>query len=124
MIFLTRQEKYIVVFLIIGAICGAGYSYYKRSRPPIEIRFKEPIPENHALTKELDSLLKETKSVNINRASLEELIKLKGIGPALAHRIIEYRRENGLFKDKRDVQNVTGIGPKKFNAMKDHIQIE
>lgn len=124
MAFLTRQERYIITFLIIGAICGVSYSYYKKFHPPIDLRFREPLPKDDVLTKELDRLLKEAKSVNINRASIEELMKLNGIGPVLAHRIIEYRLQNGPFKDKSEIKKVSGMGPKKFEAIEDCIAIE
>ncbi len=50
--------------------------------------------------------------ININSASIEELISIKGIGPVLAERIDEYRRVNGKFKGADDLLKVRGIGPK------------
>jgi comEA protein len=124
MAFLTKQEKYIIAFLITGAICGISYSYYRRSHPRIDLRFRNPIQEDETLQKEIDRLLEEAKSVDINSASINELMKLKGIGPVLAQRIIEYRQQNGPFKAKDEVKKVHGMGPKKFEAIKDHITIE
>lgn len=49
--------------------------------------------------------------VDINRASAEELDALPGIGPVLAERIVEWRRENGRFRDPDDLEAVSGIGP-------------
>ena len=122
MTFLTKQEKYVVIFLLLGAVLGLSYSYYKKFHPPIDIRFKH-VEETHP-EEDFDYLLKEAKSVNINQAQVSELIKLKGIGPVLAHRIIEYRISHGSFKDKEELNNVPGIGPKKFEAIKDYIIIE
>lgn len=124
MAFLTKQEKYVILFLILGAIFGLSYSYYKKFHPPIDIRFrhareKDPIP-----SEDLSHLLKEAKTVNINKAQTAELMKLKGIGPVLAHRIMEYRKAHGFFKDRDDLKEVPGIGPKKFDAIKDYISIE
>ncbi len=59
--------------------------------------------------------------VNINTATLEELDNLPGIGPAIANRIIEYREENGKFKNIEDIQNVKGIGESKYNDIKEKI---
>ena len=59
--------------------------------------------------------------VNINTADAERLATLKGIGPALAQRIIEYRDQNGPFKSTEEIKNVRGIGDKKFAAFKDKI---
>ena len=61
--------------------------------------------------------------VNINTADADELIKLKGIGPAMAQRIIDYREQNGKFKSVDELKNVRGIGQKKFDALKDKIKI-
>ena len=59
--------------------------------------------------------------ININTASSKELDALPGIGPALAQRIIDYRQKTGSFKSKEDISKVSGIGPKKFAALKDKI---
>ena len=57
--------------------------------------------------------------MNINTANQSELDRLPGIGPSLAERIIEYREENGNFKNIEDLQNVKGIGDAKFADIKD-----
>ncbi|MCX7694397.1 MAG: helix-hairpin-helix domain-containing protein [Caloramator sp.] len=61
--------------------------------------------------------------ININTATLEELKKLPRIGDALAKRIIEYRNKNGPFKRIEDLKNVSGIGDKMFENIKDMISI-
>ncbi|MGI5901560.1 MAG: helix-hairpin-helix domain-containing protein [Desulfitobacteriia bacterium] len=64
-----------------------------------------------------------TSRVNINKAGLEELSSLPGIGPVLAQRIIDYREENGFFTSVEDIQNVSGIGPKKYEMLVEKITI-
>ena len=49
--------------------------------------------------------------IDINSASVEELQKLDGIGPALASRIVELRNRNGPFRKMEDLLEVKGIGP-------------
>ena len=61
--------------------------------------------------------------ININRASAKDLEKLKGIGPVLANRIIEYRKTNGPFMSVDDLRKVKGIGGSKFEKLKDKIRI-
>ena len=61
--------------------------------------------------------------VNINTASAEELTTLKGIGPKTAEKIIEYRQNNGPFKSIEEIQNVRGIGAKKFENIRSRIRI-
>lgn len=64
------------------------------------------------------------RTVNVNQADVRALEELPGIGPALAARIVEYRRRHGPFRRPEDLQNVTGIGPVKFNGMRDHIAVK
>ena len=61
--------------------------------------------------------------ININTASLGELDTLAGIGPKTGQAIIAYREANGPFRRAEDLMNVKGIGPKKFDAIKDDITI-
>lgn len=61
-----------------------------------------------------------TSVVDINNCSREELISLPGIGEVTADKIIEYR-ENNRFSKKEDIMNVSGIGDKKYQAIKDLI---
>lgn len=63
------------------------------------------------------------KKVNINSAALEELKTLNGIGDSKAKSIIEYREQNGTFKSIEDIKNVTGIGEKMFEKIKEQIEI-
>lgn len=63
------------------------------------------------------------QKVNINNATLEELKTIKGVGDAKAKSIIEYREKNGGFKNIEDIKNITGIGEKMFEKIKDKIEI-
>ena len=66
--------------------------------------------------------IKELK-VNINTATKEELMNLPNIGESKALAIIEYREKNGLFTNIDDIKNVSGIGDKLFEAIKENISI-
>ena len=72
-------------------------------------------------TKEISSAQNSGDKVNINTADVDKLSTLKGIGPATAQKIIDYREQNGAFKTIDEIKNVRGIGQKKFDAIKDKI---
>lgn len=61
--------------------------------------------------------------ININTASTEELMSLDGVGEATADKIIAYRQEHGSFSSIEEIKEVSGIGEKKFEAMKDAITV-
>lgn len=62
--------------------------------------------------------------VNINKASVSELTKLKKVGQTYAERIVEYREKNGPFKKPEDIMNVKGIGIKVYEANKNIIVVK
>jgi len=66
---------------------------------------------------------KDSSSININNCSARELESLEGIGPVLAERIVEYRRNNGPFGKIEDIRKVPGIGEKRFEAIKEMITV-
>ncbi|VEF47722.1 membrane bound high-affinity DNA-binding receptor [Bacillus freudenreichii] len=61
--------------------------------------------------------------VNINKADLSELQTLSGIGPAKAQAIIDYREQDGPFKQAEDLKNVSGIGEKTFEKLQESISV-
>lgn len=63
------------------------------------------------------------EKININTATLEELMKLNGLGESKANKIIEYRNNNGLFETLEDLLKVDGIGNKTFENLKDYIEV-
>lgn len=61
--------------------------------------------------------------VNLNQASLQELISLPGIGESKAEAIIRYREEAGAFKRVEDLESVPGFGAKTVERLKDRLII-
>jgi competence protein ComEA len=61
--------------------------------------------------------------VDINAADAEKLATLPGIGPSIAQRIVEYRKEHGPFKSVDELVNVRGVGEKLLGRLRDHITV-
>ena len=85
--------------------------------------------EDSYITTESGASIQETQTktsqkVNINTASQQELETLTGVGPSIASKIVEYRKQNGLFKTIDDIKNVSGIGDNKFESFKDEICVK
>lgn len=62
--------------------------------------------------------------ININKATQTELETIPGVGPSTAIKIINYREENGKFSSIEDIKNVSGIGDKKYENIKDYISVK
>ena len=67
---------------------------------------------------------KENKKVNLNKASLEELKQVKGLGGKRAQDIIDHRETNGKFKSVDDLKKVSGIGAKTVEKLKEYVTVD
>ena len=63
------------------------------------------------------------EQVNINTASVEQLMQLDRVGASYAERIVQYREAKGPFEKPEDIMNVKGIGQKTWEANKDRIAV-
>lgn len=100
---------------------------YNIQTPPASAVQMDSAPENIVPVAEpsgsLEDVLAE-KSIDINRAGLEELKRLPGIGSVLAGRIIAYREEYGSFLEIEELMEVNGIGEKIFAKVEPYIVAE
>lgn len=72
-----------------------------------------------ATTTETGALL-----ININTATVEDLMRIDGIGEKTARRIIAYREQIGSFTDLKQLMEIDGIGEKKFDAWSKYLTID
>jgi competence protein ComEA len=91
----------------LAGVKGVGRSMLERMAPYVTLEYKPDIP----------------LTININRASVQEMAALPGIGIKTAGDIIAYRQENGPFGSLEDVMNVKGIGRKTYEGIKNLITI-
>ena len=61
--------------------------------------------------------------VNVNTADPSQLALLPRVGPAVAQRIIDFRKENGPFKSPEDLMLVQGIGEKTYQLIKPYVAV-
>jgi competence protein ComEA len=61
--------------------------------------------------------------INLNTATVDQLDELDGVGPATAQKILAWRQEHGGFRSVDDLKQISGIGPKRFEALKDKVRM-
>ena len=61
--------------------------------------------------------------LDLNTASVEEFMKLKGIGEITAQKIVDYRNAFGPFYSTYEIMNVSGIGEGTYSAIEPHIYV-
>lgn len=64
------------------------------------------------------------KSINLNTATKEQLMQIKGIGAKTADNIIAFREKNGLFASLNGLMKITGIGPVKFQKFSKYLYLK
>lgn len=81
-------------------------------------------PESKQVSKAPAAKLAPGEKIDINQAGIADLIKLPGIGGVLAKKILEFRQNIGYFRSIQDLLKVKGIGNSKFDKIKDYIYIK
>lgn len=105
---LTNSERRVLIFIIVVLLVGSAGVFLR----PVPLQETE---KNEELT---------SFPININTATVEELVLLPSIGEVMAKRIVEYRIKNNGFKTEEEIMNVKGIGKAKFEKVKEKICVE
>jgi competence protein ComEA len=119
----NRRERAVVLLVVATLLVGVGISLYKRVRLARQVA-RNPIAvvQDSGLGQPKDSVAI-PRPVDLNQATQRQLDVLPGIGPVLASRIVEYRQRNGGFRSVSELQAVSGIGSKRYAAMKDMVTV-
>lgn len=91
--------------------------------PSIKDETEEYISESAGESVLEDEDVKDGK-ININTADIDLLQTINGVGESLASKIIDYRKQNGKFESVEDLKNVSGIGDKKLEDIKDKVIVK
>jgi competence ComEA-like helix-hairpin-helix protein len=123
---MTRQEKQLILFLLV--VVSAGLLFLSLNRFRFYQNYIQNIYETTLTNKVFSTDTEEKDDINriivdINSASVSALMQLPGIGRETALRIIEYRSEFGKFSDISDLLKVHGIGIKKLEHLKEYVVI-
>lgn len=141
----SRTEIRVILFLILLLLVGSGITLYRRYHANQSIDIVTILDkstqarEKPTVNREVDRGVVEPTTgngeqikrgtdspskIDINTASAYELEGLPGVGPVLARRIIEYREKHGGFKTLSELEEVTGVGDKKLESIRDYICIK
>ena len=80
--------------------------------------------ESLKMTDSVQKVATATSQINVNTASIEQLMALPGIGESKAQAIVEYRESQGPFKAIDELVNVKGIGKKMMAKIADSISVK
>ena len=115
MIYLTKQERLVLIFLAAALAVGAAVKVLRGERAPSPPR---PVEVEFDLTKPKPPLdatawaeITAARKRNVNAADASELCTLPGVGPVIGRRIVAYREAHGPFEKAADLTAVEGIGP-------------
>jgi comEA protein len=98
-----------------------------------EIKYPLTVVENNreaeGLKLRADSIMaertaRENALININTATAADFDRLDGIGPVLSRRMVEYREQHGSYKSVDELDNVSGIGPKRLAAIRERCTVD
>lgn len=114
---LSNFQRKVIIFLFASILIGSILLAQKEPLKTTEQKTYTPQKDDKTNTKALST----SNKLDINTASLPQIMQLPGIGPSLAQSILDYRKENGPFSSTRDLLNVPGIGEKRLARIKSRI---
>lgn len=121
---IKKQEHMILLIITVlfaGIIIGSIIGRYS-DKTTVTLSAYDQTSSGTVSTEPIVQVINNGK-LNINMASVKDLILLPGIGETYAQRIVDYRSENGPFMRIEDLLNVKGIGQKRIDAIAELITV-
>jgi len=109
MLNLTKQEQQAAIFLLSACLCGLAVSYWRKVS--FQPRFLTAFAQN-------------TGKIDLNKADLEVLKSVSGIGEKTALRILEYRRQNHRFNDLSELGAIQGMTKSRLEKIKNSLYVD
>ena len=117
----TKVEQILrILFLILAVLMLLGWGFLRyQAKTKLEPLLQLP---KKTITDTSWSYA-EGEPIDLNRADKETLMLLPGVGEVIAGRILEYRNEVGAFTYKEELMNISGIGEKTYEELKDLVTV-
>ncbi|MBR5236821.1 MAG: helix-hairpin-helix domain-containing protein [Clostridia bacterium] len=117
-----KKIKIVCTLLFIVLITAAGYCLLQKDMQSEESTNRNAVATAlaSATTSAVENVIAPEKQIDINIATVEELMHLPKIGEVLAKRIVAYR-EQTPFKVVRDIKKVSGVGDSIFETISPYI---
>lgn len=133
----TRTELVIIMMLTTSLLIGTTIRHLRTTpavqsilpSPSVDSQFVRGARAFHDALRQPHKTAPETNVVSsgdpldLNRAGETDLIRLPGIGPALARRILSFRNDHGRFARVEDLRKVRGIGPRTLERIRPFVRV-
>jgi competence protein ComEA len=120
-----RGARWLALLFVLGTITDAHRTCHPVMAPEPAT---SPAPGDTVRPGAVHAALREAAQVSpaspldLNRATVEDLDRLPGIGPVLARRIVEHRERHGAFRSVDELLGVPGIGARSLERLRPHVE--